>query len=80
MPGALAFGFVVIWNAVAMALMPTTGSAKTLPIVASEMSELGMNVPDAAVFLLSLSPLPRRGLPPGLVNAMFANQSRQDKI
>jgi multiple sugar transport system permease protein len=78
--GALAFSFVLIWNEFLMALMLTTSDAKTLPIVASEMSQLGMNVPwgilNAAVVLLSLPPLLLLGLLSGFLNSMFTNKSR----
>ena len=78
--GALAFSFVLIWNEFLMALMLTTSDAKTLPIVASEMSQLGMNVPwgilNAAVVLLSLPPLLLLGLLSSFMNAMFSNKSR----
>ncbi|MET3898106.1 multiple sugar transport system permease protein [Devosia sp. UYZn731] len=78
--GALAFSFVLVWNEFLMALMLTTSSAKTLPIVASEMSQLGMNVPwgilNAAVVLLSLPPLLLLGLLSGFMNSIFSNKSR----
>lgn len=78
--GALAFSFVLIWNEFLMALMLTTSDAKTLPIVASEMSQLGMNVPwgilNAAVVLLSLPPLLLLGLLSSFMNTMFSNKSR----
>jgi multiple sugar transport system permease protein len=78
--GALAFSFVLIWNEFLMALMLSTSNAKTLPIVASEMSQLGMNVPwgilNAAVVLLSLPPLLLLGLLSSFMNSMFSNKSR----
>ena len=78
--GALAFSFVLIWNEFLMALMLTTSDAKTLPIVASEMSQLGMNVPwgilNAAVVLLSLPPLLLLGLLSGFLNTIFTNKTR----
>jgi multiple sugar transport system permease protein len=78
--GALAFSFVLIWNEFLMALMLTTSDAKTLPIVASEMSQLGMNVPwgilNAAVVLLSLPPLLLLGLLSSFMNTMFSNKTR----
>jgi multiple sugar transport system permease protein len=78
--GALAFSFVLIWNEFLLALMLSTSDAKTLPIVASEMSQLGMNVPwgilNAAVVLLSLPPLLLLGLLSGFMNALFSNTSR----
>jgi multiple sugar transport system permease protein len=59
--GALAFSFVLIWNEFLIALMLTTSDAKTLPIVASELSQLGRDVPwgilNASVILLSLPPM-----------------------
>lgn len=59
--GALAFSFVLIWNEFLIALMLTTSNAKTLPIVASELSQLGRDVPwgilNASVILLSLPPI-----------------------
>lgn len=80
--GALAFSFVLVWNEFLMALMLTTSDAKTLPIVASEMSQLGMNVPwgilNAAVVLLSLPPLLMLGLLSGFLNKMFSSKSRQE--
>ncbi len=78
--GALAFSFVLVWNEFLIALMLTTSSAKTLPIVASEMSQLGMNVPwgilNAAVVLLSLPPLLLLGLLSGFLNRAFAQKTR----
>lgn len=79
--GALAFSFVLIWNEFLIALMLTTSDAKTMPIVASEMSQLGMNVPwgilNAAVILLSLPPVLLLGLLSSFMNAMFSkNENR----
>ncbi len=78
--GALAFSFVLVWNEFLLALMLTTSDAKTLPIVASEMSQLGMNVPwgilNAAVVLLSLPPLLMLGLLSGFLNRAFAQKAR----
>lgn len=78
--GALAFSFVLVWNEFLLALMLTTSDAKTLPIVASEMSQLGMNVPwgilNAAVVLLSLPPLLMLGLLSGFLNRAFAQKTR----
>jgi len=78
--GALAFSFVLVWNEFLIALMLTTSEAKTLPIVASEMSQLGMNVPwgilNAAVVLLSLPPLLLLGLLSGFLNRAFAQKAR----
>ena len=73
--GAVAFSFVLIWNEFLMALMLTSGNAKTLPIVASELSQQGMNVPwgilNASVVLLSLPPLLFLGVFGGFLNAAF---------
>jgi multiple sugar transport system permease protein len=59
--GAVAFSFVLVWNEFLVALMLTTSDAKTLPIVASELTQLGRDVPwgilNASVILLSLPPL-----------------------
>ena len=78
--GALAFSFVLVWNEFLMALMLTTSDAKTLPIVASEMSQMGMNVPwgilNAAIVLLSLPPLLLLGLLSSFINRMFSIKSR----
>lgn len=78
--GAVAFSFVLIWNEFMMALMLTTSNAKTLPIVASEMSQLGLDVPwgilNAAVILLSIPPLLLLGLLSSFMNSMFSNKSR----
>lgn len=74
--GAVAFSFVLIWNEFLIALMLTTSDAKTLPIVASEMSQMGMDVPwgilNAAVILLSIPPLLLLGLLSGFMNSVFA--------
>ncbi|WP_448950129.1 carbohydrate ABC transporter permease [Labrys neptuniae] len=73
--GALAFSFVLVWNEFLMALMLTSGNAKTLPIVASELSQQGMNVPwgilNASVLLLSLPPLLLLGVLSSFLNATF---------
>jgi multiple sugar transport system permease protein len=59
--GAVVFSFVLVWNEFLIALMLTTSDAKTLPVVASEMTQLGRDVPwgilNASVILLSLPPL-----------------------
>jgi multiple sugar transport system permease protein len=59
--GAVAFAFVLVWNEFLMALMLTTSSARTLPVIASEFSLLGRDVPwgilNASVILLSIPPL-----------------------
>ena len=78
--GALAFSFVLVWNEFMLALMLTTSDAKTLPIVASEMSQQGFNVPwgilNAAVVLLSIPPLLLLGLLSGFLNRAFAQKTR----
>ena len=78
--GALAFSFVLVWNEFLLALMLTTSDAKTLPIVASEMSQLGLSVPwgilNASVVLLSLPPLLLLGFLSGFLNRAFAQKSR----
>jgi multiple sugar transport system permease protein len=66
---------VLIWNEFLFALMLTSGNAKTLPIVASELSQQGMNVPwgilNASVLLLSLPPLLFLGVLSGFINSTF---------
>jgi len=78
--GAVAFSFVLIWNEFLIALMLTTSDAKTLPIVASEMSQMGMDVPwgilNAAVILLSIPPLLLLGLLSGFMNSVFSTGKR----
>lgn len=78
--GALAFSFVLVWNEFLLALMLTSSDAKTLPIVASEMSQLGLSVPwgilNAAVVLLSLPPLLLLGFLSGFLNRAFAQKTR----
>jgi len=78
--GALAFSFVLVWNEFMLALMLTTSDAKTLPIVASEMSQQGLNVPwgilNAAVVLLSVPPLLMLGLLSSFLNRSFAQKNR----
>ncbi|MFK8076247.1 MAG: carbohydrate ABC transporter permease [Granulosicoccus sp.] len=78
--GAVAFSFVLIWNEFLIALMLTTSDAKTLPIVASEMSQVGFDTPwgvlNAAVVLLSIPPLLLLGLLSGFMNTMFSTKSR----
>jgi multiple sugar transport system permease protein len=73
--GAIAFGFVLVWNEFLIALMLTTSDAKTLPIVASELSQLGRDVPwgilNASVILLSVPPLLMVGVLSGFLNAAF---------
>lgn len=69
---AVAFSFVLVWNEFLIALMLTTSDAKTLPIVASELTQLGRDVPwgilNASVILLSLPPLLLIGVLNGLLN------------
>jgi multiple sugar transport system permease protein len=71
--GAVAFSFVLVWNEFLIALMLTTSDAKTLPIVASELTQLGRDVPwgilNASVILLSLPPLLMIGVLNGLLNS-----------
>lgn len=59
--GAVVFCFVLIWNEFLIALVLTTSAAKTLPVVASEFTLLGRNVPwgilNASVVVLSIPPL-----------------------
>jgi len=78
--GAIAFSFVLIWNEFLIALMLTTSDARTLPIVASEMSQLGMDVPwgilNAAVILLSIPPLLLLGLLSGFMNSVFSRKKK----
>ena len=78
--GAVAFSFVLIWNEFLIALMLTTSEARTLPLVASEMSQMGMDVPwgilNAAVILLSVPPLLLLGLLSSFMNSVFSNRSR----
>jgi multiple sugar transport system permease protein len=70
--GAVAFSFVLVWNEFLIALMLTTSDAKTLPIVASELTQLGRDVPwgilNASVILLSLPPLLFIGVLSGFLN------------
>lgn len=79
---AIAFSFVLVWNEFLLAMMLSTSKAKTLPIIASEMSQLGMNVPwgilNAAVVLLSLPPLILLALLAGGMNSIFSKKSSQD--
>jgi multiple sugar transport system permease protein len=78
--GAVAFSFVLIWNEFLIALMLTAGDAKTLPIVASEMSQLGLDVPwgilNAAVILLSIPPLLLLGLLSSFMNSVFSDRRK----
>jgi multiple sugar transport system permease protein len=73
--GAIAFSFVLVWNEFLIALMLTTSDAKTLPIVASELTQLGRDVPwgilNASVILLSLPPLLFIGILSGFLNSVI---------
>ena len=77
--GAVAFAFVLVWNEFLIALMLTTSDAKTLPIVASELTQLGRDVPwgilNASVVLLSIPPLLLIGILSGLLNNAFRRKS-----
>ncbi len=77
--GAVAFAFVLVWNEFLIALMLTTSDAKTLPIVASELTQLGRDVPwgilNASVVLLSIPPLLLIGILGGLLNNAFRRKS-----
>ncbi|QQR36744.1 carbohydrate ABC transporter permease [Devosia oryziradicis] len=77
--GAIAFSFVLIWNEFLMALMLSSTNAKTLPIVASELSQQGMNVPwgilNASVVLLSLPPLLFLGVLSGFLSSAFTRRT-----
>ncbi len=73
--GAVAFSFVLVWNEFLIALMLSSSNAKTLPIVSSELSQQGMNVPwgilNASVILLSVPPLLFLGVLSGFLNSVF---------
>ena len=77
--GAVAFAFVLVWNEFLIALMLTTSDAKTLPIVASELTQLGRDVPwgilNASVVLLSIPPLLLIGILSGLLDTAFRRKS-----
>ena len=77
--GAVAFSFVLVWNEFLIALMLTTSDAKTLPIVASELTQLGRDVPwgilNASVVLLSIPPLLFIGVLSGMLNSAFRRKS-----
>ncbi len=77
--GAVAFSFVLVWNEFLIALMLTTSDAKTLPIVASELTQLGRDVPwgilNASVVLLSIPPLLFLGVLSGMLNSAFKRKS-----
>lgn len=73
--GGIIFSFVLVWNEFLIALMLTTSDAKTLPIVASEFTLLGRNVPwgilNASVIVLSLPPLIFLGVLSGFLNRIL---------
>ncbi len=73
--GAIVFSFVLVWNEFLIALMLTTSDAQTLPIVASELSQLGFDTPwgilNASVIVLSLPPLMFLGVLSGFLNSLF---------
>lgn len=77
--GAVAFSFVLVWNEFLIALMLTTSDAKTLPIVASELTQLGRDVPwgilNASVVLLSIPPLLFIGILSGMLNSAFKRKT-----
>lgn len=77
--GAVAFSFVLVWNEFLIALMLTTSDAKTLPIVASELSQLGRDVPwgilNASVVVLSIPPLIFIGVLSSMLNRAFRRRS-----
>lgn len=77
--GAIAFAFVLVWNEFLIALMLTTSDAKTLPIVASELTQLGRDVPwgilNASVVLLSIPPLLFIGILSGMLNSAFKRRT-----
>ncbi len=73
--GAIVFSFVLVWNEFLIALMLTTSDARTLPIVASELSQLGFDTPwgilNASVIVLSLPPLMFLGVLSGFLNSVL---------
>jgi multiple sugar transport system permease protein len=77
--GAVAFSFVLVWNEFLIALMLTTSDAKTLPIVAVELTQLGRDVPwgilNASVILLSLPPLLFIGILSGFLNSVIKKKA-----
>lgn len=77
--GAIVFSFVLVWNEFLIALMLTTSDAKTLPIVASELSQLGFDTPwgilNASVIVLSLPPLMFLGVLSGFLNSFFKRKA-----
>lgn len=80
--GALAFSFVLVWNEFLIALMLTTSDAKTLPIVASELSQLGRDVPwgilNASVILLSLPPMLMIGILSKFLNSALKKKRAEE--
>ena len=78
--GAIVFSFVLVWNEFLIALMLTTSDARTLPIVASELSQLGFDTPwgilNASVIVLSLPPLMFLGVLSGFLNSVFKRNAR----
>jgi len=77
--GAIVFSFVLVWNEFLIALMLTTSDARTLPIVASELSQLGFDTPwgilNASVIVLSLPPLMFLGVLSGFLNSVFKRKA-----
>jgi len=77
--GAVALSFELVWNEFLIALMLTTSDAKTLPIVASELTQLGRDVPwgilNASVILLSLPPLLFIGVLSGFLNSVIKKKA-----
>jgi multiple sugar transport system permease protein len=77
--GAIVFSFVLVWNEFLIALMLTTSDARTLPIVASELSQLGFDTPwgilNASVIVLSLPPLMFLGVLSGFLNSFFKRKA-----
>jgi multiple sugar transport system permease protein len=78
--GAIVFSFVLVWNEFLIALMLTTSDAKTLPVVASEMTHLGRDVPwgilSASVILLSLPPLLFLGVLSSFLNSALKTRNQ----
>src|ERR1700722_4341759 len=78
--GAIVFSFVLVWNEFLIALMLTTSDAKTLPVVASEMTQLGRDVPwgilNASVILLSLPPLLFLGVLSSFLNSALKTRNQ----
>lgn len=80
--GCVVFAFVLLWNEFLIALMLTTSDAKTLPIVASEFTLLGRNVPwgilNAATVVLSLPPLLFIGVLYRFLNSVVSQTARTE--